>query len=570
MKGLTRNLPLLVICIALLVESCSEPPYKDYQSTKTAYSTSGMVVSAHPLASDAGAEILQKGGNAVDASIAVQLALAVVYPRAGNLGGGGFMVYRSADGEINTLDYRERAPMSAHRDMYLDSAGNVIADLSLKGHLAAGVPGTVAGLVEAHREYGALPFAQLVEPAIRLARRGFAISAIEADRLNTYGPLIAEFNDHSIPFVQEGEFQVGQVLIQKDLAKTLQRIASSGRDGFYTGETAEMIVSEMASGDGIITHSDLADYRALWRPAIVTEYKEYKVIGMPPPSSGGIAVAQMLELVEPYPIAKWGADDIRTIHLMAEAERRAFADRAHFLGDPAFAEVPTETLLSIDYLDQRMSDFSPDSATVSENIAAGDVIVTLESYETTHLSVVDKEGNAVSVTTTLNSNYGCKVMVDGAGFFLNNEMDDFSAKPGVPNQFGLIGNEANAIQPGKRMLSSMTPTIIEKNNEFFMTIGTPGGSTIITSVFQVFLDVVEFEMTASQAVARDRFHHQWLPDEIRHEPGIFSDQTTVTLQEMGHELREVKSIGLVEVIHRLSDGRLEGAADPRGDDSASY
>ena len=569
MRFLTGRIVLLGTLI--LLSACGSHDETGYDIVKTAYSSKGMVVSAHPLATEAGVEILESGGNAVDAAVAVQLALAVVYPRAGNLGGGGFMVYRGQDGELAALDYRERAPASAHRDMYLDSTSQVIDGLSTKGHLASGVPGTVAGLAESHARYGLLSWEQLVKPAIRFAAQGYHITDHEQTRLNRYMTDIRAFNDPDCPFVKpEGsEWQTGDLLIQPSLASTLTRIAEQGPGEFYTGETARQIVAEMEEGDGLITMKDLADYKASWREPVVTDYKGYKVISMPPSSSGGIALAQLLEMVEPYPLDEWGFHDPRSIHLMAEAERRVYADRATYLGDTDYYPVPRDSLLDADYLLYRMSDYQSGVATKSASVFATDFKLVMESFETTHLTVVDGEGNAVSITTTLNSNYGSKVVVDEAGFFLNNEMDDFSVKPGVPNQFGLIGAEANAIQPGKRMLSSMTPTIVERDGEFFMTIGTPGGSTIITSVFQVLLNVVDFGMTASEAVQAKRFHHQWLPDEIRVERGTWSESTSSALTDLGHSLKEVTSIGMVEAVMRLQDGRLEGAADTRGDDHAA-
>lgn len=562
---------LIFFVFVLLLTGCKSDINTSYNIDKTVFSKSGVVVSAHPLATEAGLEILKAGGNAVDASIAVQFALAVVYPRAGNIGGGGFMVYRGHDGSTSTLDYREKAPAAASRDMYLDDAGNVIPGLSTKGHLATGVPGTVAGLEAAHEKYGKLAFADLLAPAIGYAEQGYFLTEIEAERLNRYRSDIEAYNDTSCPFVTTPEdiWETGERIVQPDLAETLKRIAKKGAAGFYRGETADKMVAEVRSGDGILTLEDLAGYEAVWRDPITTEYKEYTLIAMPPPSSGGVALAQLLEMVEKYPIAQWGFQDTRTMHLMAEAERRVYADRAEHLGDTDFYPVPIDTLLDPEYIQYRMADFDTRVATTSTTVGAGNFALAMESFETTHLSIVDAEGNAISVTTTLNSNYGSKVMVDGAGFFLNNEMDDFSVKPGTPNQFGLIGAEANAVEPEKRMLSSMTPTIIEKNGEFYMSLGTPGGSTIITSVFQVFLNVAEFGMTASEAVQAKRFHHQWLPDQIMIEKGALSQERLAPLRSMGHEFREVTSIGMVEAILIQPDGTYEGAADTRGDDHAA-
>ncbi|MEP7269677.1 MAG: gamma-glutamyltransferase [Saprospiraceae bacterium] len=564
MKFLVKSLLLIFI-----IGSCKSAFYvNEYWkfTHKQAFSGKAMVVSGHPLASKAGIEIMKQGGNAVDASIAVQLMLAVVYPRAGNIGGGGFMVYRSAKGEIATLDYREKAPAAASKDMYLDTQGNPTRQ-SIEGHLASGVPGTIDGLISAHKKYGRLPFEKLIAPAILLADRGFALTRAEADRLNSVKSLLEKYNGAN-DFVKSIPWKEGDILVQHDLAWTLKQIQSKGRAGFYEGEVAQKIIAEMKSGGGIITLEDLQNYTSKWRKAVTTNYKEYKIISMPPPSSGGIALAQLLKMVEPYPLKEWGFRDPRTIHLMVEAERRVYADRSQYLGDEDYFPVPKDTLLNPKYIKFRMHDFDPIHATESKSMYAGNFKMALEHFETTHLSVVDNEGNAVSVTTTLNGNYGSKVIVNGAGFLMNNEMDDFSAKPGVPNMFGLIGAEANSIQPGKRMLSSMTPTILEKNGKLFMVLGSPGGSTIITSVFQVILDVAEWNMSMSEAVAASRFHHQWLPDEIMTESKTFDENTKAKLIEMGHQFRDIKSIGLVDAVLVRPDGKLEGGADPRSDDAA--
>lgn len=558
----------LVIVLILIIGCKSSYPVTGYESSiqKKCIADKGMVVSGHPLASKVGIEIMKQGGNAVDASIATQLALAVVYPRAGNIAGGGFMVYRSASGEINTLDYREKAPAAASKDMYLDSMGNPTRQ-SLEGHLASGVPGTIDGHFTAHKKYGHLAFDKLIDPAIKLAEKGFAITRDEANRLNAAKPILEKYNGKNA-FVKPEGWKEGDILIQPDLAWTLKKIKSNGRAGFYEGEVADKIVAEMKSANGIISHQDLKQYNSIWRSAVSIDYKGYKVISMPPPSSGGIALAQLLKMVEPFPIQEWGHRDSRTIHLMTEAERRAYADRSQYLGDSDFYPVPQDSLLKSNYIKYRMLDFHADKASESKSVYAGNFKLALEHFETTHLSVVDKDGNAVAVTTTLNGNYGSKVIVDGAGFLMNNEMDDFSAKPGVPNMFGLIGTEANAIQPGKRMLSSMTPTILEKNGKLFMVLGSPGGSTIITAVFQVMLNVIEWNMSMSEAVAASRFHHQWMPDEIMMETKSFDAQLSEKLKNLGHKLRDIKSIGLVDAILVMKNGKLEGGADPRSDDHA--
>lgn len=560
---------IFLLLTFLLLNQC-KPTLRvtDYWGSikKKAISSKAMVVTGHPLASQVGLQIMKDGGNAVDAAIAVQLALAVVYPRAGNIGGGGFMIYRSGSGAINSLDYREQAPAAANRNMYLDQNGNPTRQ-SVEGHLASGVPGTVDGLFTAHAKYGHLPFTKLIEPAIKLAEEGFEITQDEAGRLNTNKPLFTKFNAANA-FIKADAWKQSDLLIQKDLAWTLTQIKEKGRSGFYEGPVAEKIIAEMKQGGGIITFDDLKAYHSKWRIPVTSIYKDYKIIAMPPPSSGGIALAQLLRMVEPYPLKAWGFMDPRSIHLMAEAERRVYADRSQYLGDEDFYPVPKDSLLDPKYIKYRMKDFDQDHATKSNSIYAGNFKLALEHFETTHISVVDKDGNAVGVTYTLNGNFGSKVVVDGAGFFLNNEMDDFSSKPGVPNMFGLIGAEANSIAPGKRMLSSMTPTIVEKNGQLSMVIGSPGGSTIITSVFQVFLDVTEWNMGMAEAVAASRFHHQWLPDEIMMETKTFNATTQAKLQAMGHSLRDIKYIGLVDAIMKLPNGKLEGGADPRGDDDA--
>ncbi len=563
---------LLVVFAALLIASCREPQPFAYSIQQSLITDTASVVSAHPLASDVGLAILKEGGNAIDAAIAVQFALAVVYPRAGNIGGGGFMVIRTLDGDLAALDYREKAPAAAQHDMYLDEDGNVADGLSTKGHLASGVPGTVSGMVQAHERYGRLPWASLVLPAVKLAREGYQLSPTEAQRLNDFAAAFREFNTTASPFLLERDWVAGDMLVQEDLANTLQRIADQGREGFYSGETATFIVEEMQQGKGLITAADLQAYKAEWREPIVGQYRDYRIISMPPPSSGGIALMQLLKMTDPYDLEKKGFQSVASVHTMVEAMRRVYADRAMHLGEMDFYEVPIDTLLNDGYLARRMASFRPDTVTRSDSIQAGNFRVALESFETTHTSIVDGAGNAVSVTTTLNSNFGSKVIVDGAGFFLNNEMDDFSAKPGVPNQFGLLGAEANAIAPGKRMLSSMTPTIVEKNGELFMVLGAPGGSTIITAVYQVLVNVTDYGMTIDSAVVAPRFHHQWLPDEIMVEPGAIDSLVRIQMEAMGHTFNEVSRMAVVKAILRLPDGRLKGAGDPRNpdDDVAGY
>lgn len=527
-----------------------------------------MVVSAHPLASEVGAEILKQGGNAVDAAIAVQFALAVVYPAAGNIGGGGFMVIREAGGLTNTLDYREKAPLAATRDMYLDENDEVIQGASRLGHLASGVPGSVDGMVKAHERYGSLPWEALVQPSVDLATQGFVLTEREAKGLNRGKEVFQEANTLSPEFLlNEAAWQAGDTIYMPELAATMGRIRDEGRAGFYEGETAELLVAEMERGGGIITLDDLAKYESKFREPIVTQYEGLRFISMPPPSSGGIALAQLLNSVEPFPLAEMGHNTAATAHVMIEAERRVYADRATYLGDADFYPVPVADLLDPEYNLRRMENFDSTAATPSSMISAGNP-APVEAMETTHFSIIDQDRNAVSVTTTLNGGYGSKVVVGGAGFFLNNEMDDFSIKPGFPNMFGLIGGEANAIRPEKRMLSSMTPTIVEKNDSLYMVVGTPGGSTIITSVYQTILNVVEHGMGMQEAVTAGRFHHQWKPDTTFAEPTAFSIKVNEKLKAMGHHLVERSSIGRVDAILVLSNGKLEGGADPRGDDAA--
>lgn len=558
--------PAFIVLVTVILFNC-QTKYQfeqyPYQATKVAVGNSGMLVSPHPLSSQVGVEILRKGGNAIDAAIAVQFAMAVVYPRAGNLGGGGFMVIRLANGDHDALDYREKAPLAATRNMYLDSSGNVIPDLSRAGILAVGVPGTVAGMVAAHQKYGRLKFNELVKPAVQLAKIGFGVTQSEANRLNSFKEQFIQHNSTNIPFVKE-KWSAGDLLIQPELANVLARIMAKGKAGFYQGPTANSIVKVMEAKNGLITYDDLSQYQPAWRKTVSGFYRDHQIISMPPASSGGVALLQMLKMVENYPLSKYGIHSVASMHLMAEAERRAFADRAEFLGDMDFYEVPLDSLLNENYLKLRMKNFNEENATVSKSVHAGDFSISKESYETTHTSVIDSEGNAVSVTTTLNSNYGCKVMA--AGFFLNNEMDDFSAKPGVPNQFGLLGAEANAIQPGKRMLSSMTPTIVLKKNKPFLILGTPGGSTIITSVFQVIVNVIDFGLDLPEAVETARFHHQWLPDRILVEREKFPPHILDSLRNKGHQIDEARTLGMVKAIQVFDDGSYQGVGDYRNPD----
>ncbi|MEO0732256.1 MAG: gamma-glutamyltransferase [Bacteroidota bacterium] len=560
---------ITLFLLVMLLTACQQVPQIDYTAQKSAIYTKAAIAGPHPLATEVGLDVLKNGGNAIDAAVAVKLAMAVVYPRAGNLGGGGFLVYRDKEGKTDALDYRERAPGAADRDMYLDENGDVVKGLSTRGHLAVGVPGAVAGMVAMHEKFGTQPWAELVQPAIDLARDGYRLSRAEVNRLKRYHADFLEFNEDT-PF-SDSTVVEGALVKQPDLAATLSRIRDAGFDGFYRGETADLLVAEMESGGGLITHADLADYEATWRTPITKDYKNYRLISMPPSSSGGICLAQMLEMLEPYPLAEYGFNSPRAVHLTVEAMRRAYADRAEYLGDMDFYPVPVDSLLDDAYLAGRMADFRPDSASTSDVVDAG-LDDMKESFETTHISIVDSLGNAVSITTTLNGNFGSKVMVDGAGFFLNNEMDDFSAKPGVPNMFGLVGKEANAIQPGKRMLSSMTPTIVEQDGELFLVLGAPGGSTIITAVLQTFLNVAEYDMPLAEAVEAPRFHHQWRPDRILYEADGLGNGVKDSLAAKGHEFLERRYMAVIKAVQRLPDGSLVAAADPRNpdDDVAGY
>lgn len=557
---------ILFAIVASILFSCSSPG-KNFIEGRDIITGNGMVVSAHPRSSSAGAGILKEGGNAIDAGVATEFALAVCYPEAGNIGGGGFWVIKTHDGNYLMIDYREKAPSMSMRDMFLDSVGNVIEGMSTGSHTASGVPGTVDGMLEIHEKFGKLPFRKVIQPSIDLARNGFPVTAGGAASLNANRNKFIERNLKTPAFVKDTPWKEGDTLRQPELAETLERIRDHGRDGFYSGKTAGLIVREMERGGGIISYHDLNDYKAVFREPLSADYKDYRVTTVSPPSGGGIILIQLLRMAEPYPLGEWGFHSVKTIHLIAEAERRAFADRSLHHGDPDYMEVPVDLLLTKEYYASRMKSFNENRASLSGSIEPGNPL-TAEKEETTHYSVVDAQGNAVAATTTLNGTFGSSIIVDGAGFLLNNQMDDFSLKPGFPNMYGLQGGEVNAVGPGKRMLSSMTPAIVEKNGELFLVLGSPGGSTIPTTVFQVLINIAEFGMSISDAVAAGRFHHQWLPDCIYHEKERFDSLTLLFLSQMGHVFTERSSIGRVNAIQILPDGRKAAGADPRGDNTA--
>lgn len=535
-------------------------PYQ-YQINKSKNYQSAAVSTAHPLASLVGSQIIQKGGNAFDAAIATQLTLAVVYPGAGNIGGGGFMLARTNKGNIICLDYRETAPNAATENMYCDKDGKPNTNLSQNGHLAVGVPGTIAGLFET-LPYAKLTFKQLIQPAIELAEFGFVITEKEAANLNHTQEAFIKFNTQKPVFVKQQKWKAGDTLIQKDLANTLKRIRDLGAKDFYEGETAQLIVAEMKRGNGLVTLEDLKNYKAKHRTPLQFNYKGFDIIGFPPPSSGGIILCQVMKMIEKYPIQEYGFQSTKAVQLMVEAERRAYADRTQHLGDPDFWKVPLKTLISDQYISDRIKDFTFDKAGKSSDVKAGDIA---ESEETTHISIYDKEGNMVSITTTLNGSYGSQTVVAGAGFLLNNEMDDFSIKPGVANMYGAVGGKANAIAPNKRMLSSMCPTLVLKNEQPYLIVGTPGGTTIPTSVFQTLVNMLDFNMSAADAVNKPKFHHQYLPDEVFVEKN-FSTKTKEQLTKMGYKISSRFPIGRMEVIKINNNKMIEVAADIRGDD----
>lgn len=557
----------IFLIIILCFFSCKTE--KTPENNRGLIAENAMVVTARIEASEIGLQILKQGGNSFDAMIATELALAVAFPFAGNIGGGGFMVYRTADGETGALDYREKAPLAAHRDMYLDEQGSIIPGKSTLGGSSVGVPGTIAGIFAVHEKFGSLPIEKIIQPVIELALKGVEVTKVQERSLGNARDLIIQVSGENTLF--SIPYKVGDTIKHLAFAKTLQRIKANGKDEFYRGETARKIVDFLQQNGSIITLEDLEKYEAVWREPVRFSYKDLNIISMSPPSSGGICLAQILKMIETFDLKSFGHNSAEYIQVLTEAKRRAYADRSHYLGDPDFVEIPIDELLSDLYLKNRMADFSFEKATPSSEITFGNIEMAGEKDETTHYSIVDQFGNAVAVTTTLNGAYGSKLYSEELGFFFNNEMDDFSAKPGEPNMFGLIGAEANRIQPEKRMLSSMTPTIVEKDGKLWMVLGTPGGSRIITSVLQTLLNVYEFEMTMQQAADASRFHHQWLPDEIYLEDDTIQPEIIQQLQNKGYtiSLQQAQIIGSITAILMLENGKMEAGADRRRDNAAT-
>ena len=548
----------IILSLSFLLSGCNKT--KDIKAA---------VVSARKEASDIGITILNKGGSAFDAMIATDLALTVCFPNAGNISGGGFLVYRTASGEVGSLDYREKAPLNAYEKMYLDENGDVIPEKSTLGGLAVGVPGTVAGLAEIHSKFGTLPWEDLVKPAIDLAMNGYIVTEKQERSFRNKKDDFIKINGENTFYAQD--FKAGDTVKNIALAETLKRISKYGAKGFYEGPVAESLIKRVREAGGIITHEDLIKYKPVWRKPLNFKYKNLNIYSMGPPSSGGVCLGQILKMIEPYNIGQYYHNSEKAIQLIVEAERRSYSDRSKHLGDPDFNKIPYNQIISNEYLNNRMKSFSFDLASQSKDIQAGKISWT-ESEETTHYSILDQKGNAISVTTTLNGSYGSKVFVEDGGYFLNNEMDDFSIKPGFANMFGLIGSEANSIKPEKRMLSSMTPTIVMKDNKLYMILGTPGGSTIITSVLQTILNVFEFGMDIQSAINAPRFHHQWLPEKIEFENGVFDEVSMKKLQEKGYDIKQdyTRVIGRVDAILISKNGIITTGADPRGDDKASH
>lgn len=576
-KNLGILLTIGVILIFLYYASSFNNPLKStiVNKSKINYKSdvsgkNGMVSSASKYASQVGIDILKKGGNAVDAAVAMGFALAVTYPQAGNIGGGGFMVIKIKD-TVTSIDYREKAPAASTKDMYLDSKGNFISDKSQTGHLSAGVPGSVAGLLYALEKYGTMPRDSVLAAAINLAENGFEMEDRFAESLNSNFETFRKFASTKKAFTKNGlNYNTGELFVQKDLANTLRLIMIHGRDGFYTGITADLIEKEMQGNGGIITKEDLQKYQPVERNVLTSNYKGYDIYSMAPPSSGGVALISLLNMIEYESIpdrqsAYYGVKEYSEyLHLLIESMKRVYADRSEYLGDPDFTKVAVEDLTSKKYARQRRREIK-DNSTPAGDIKPGLSMYYKESDQTTHYSVIDKDGNMVSVTTTLNNTYGSQVVVDGAGFFLNDEMDDFASKPGAPNLYGLIGSEANSIQPNKRMLSSMTPTIILKDKKPFMVLGSPGGGRIITAVFQTILNVVDFKMSLDSAIDRPRIHDQWQPAYVEYEKGAIDNEVIAKLKEKGHELKEIGDFGRVEGILIDWDNHIYyGHSDRRG------
>ncbi len=567
MKLYLKSRYIVSLILVFLVTNCRQSlDFQHYTSQKVNTSNKAMIVAAHPLAVAAGLDILDQGGNAIDAMVATQFALAVVYPRAGNIGGGGFMIYDEKDNETVALDFREKAPFAATTNMYLDSLGNPIAGLSTKGALAAGVPGSVDGLLQALDKYGRLKDRKrIMQRAIDLAQRGFAISESEANRLNDFAKDFKALNNYPFPFVKPTPWNKGDLLQQTKLAQTLLSIQEKGRDGFYEGDCAAAILNTMEENNGIIVQRDLSRYQSQWKKPIEFSFRGYDIASMPLPSSGGMVLQQVLKMLEPYPLDSLGFQTAESIHLISEAERNAYEVRAKYLGDSDHYNVPVELLLSDQYVSSMRETINLDSAKQSQTDSRMQTKA-LESFQTTHTSIIDQYGNSASLTITLNSNYGSKLYVQDAGFFLNNEMDDFSVKPGVPNTYGLVGAKANEIAPEKRMLSSMTPTIVKKSGEPYLVLGAPGGSTIITAVLQVILNNIVYGKDLEQSVNACRTHHQWLPDRILLEQDCLSEEIRNALKTKGHKLDETKYMAIIKAIQRTVDGTLTGVGDKRNPD----
>jgi gamma-glutamyltranspeptidase/glutathione hydrolase len=530
------------------------------------------VVSARKEATQIGLEIIKNGGNAYDAMIATHLALAVVHPTAGNIGGGGFFVYHDKDGSSGSLDFREMAPGNANKDMYLDENGDVIPDMSTLGGAAVGVPGSISAIYEIHAKFGSLPIEDLFKPAIDLANNGFVVTQKQSNSLS--GKLEDFIKVNGEESLYSKKYYEGDTIKNIKFAETLSKISEFGPEVFYGGEIGEMIVNSVNKSGGIMTLNDLQNYESVWRDPVKFKYKDLEIISMSLPSSGGILLGQMLKVIEDYDIKSFGHNSVKTIQVLVEAERRAYADRSHFMGDPDYMSLPVYELMDKNYVVDRMKNFSWDKATPSSEVKHGNIIVQ-ESDETTHYSIIDKYGNSVSVTTTLNNSYGSKVFVEEGGFFLNNEMDDFSSKPGFPNFFGVLGSEANSIQPGKRMLSAMTPTIVLKNNKPKLILGSPGGPSIITSVFQTILNVIEYDMDVNEAVSAPRFHHQWYPDLIVMEENVSSYEVDSVLKSKNYLIVKLpieedtlgvykrSNIGAVDAILIDDFRNVSGGADSR-------